>query len=651
MFNRRNQEVFDLDQNTQSAPQKEHSFTRCIWHGLCAAGGVITFIRNLVANLLFLTIALVLGLAWLLADTAEEKISSLAMGQDQDPAKIENAPVLWLNLDGMLDDMPMADDQISRLYSQLSGSLNSVKRISLQKLVRVLDQASEDPEIKTVVADLSNLQIQSMQAVYRLTKACDDFKAKSGGKKDLIFFSDYFSQAAYLAASHAGEIVLDPMGEVDLHGISMNSLYFGKALERFKLTPYVFRAGTHKSAVEPLLRNDMSPEVKEEYSHLADSLWDQAQNLVKTGRPMLKGDLLPNAEEYLKLLRQEHGDFAYTALSRGLCDTLMTSDDLVARFAAIYPDAEDPCVPKTIDLDAYSELQKRKKAVNQPKAQIAVIYGIGEISSFTENRRSFSPDNILALLDNITEDKHNKGVLFYLDSGGGEVIASEEIRRAFMKLKQKGLKTAVYMADMTASGAYWIATAADKIYASPSALTGSIGVFAATVGADRLLNEYGVTQDGVSTSPFAQSALAKPLPKETSELISLQISNTYDRFLSLVEKSRGLKASDKENFAEGRVFTAQDAKQIGLVDEIGSFQNALDGLEAQCGLKKDESVWKSYTVPVSSSLDWLPQFLLNNFQGYLPAALKTALFQSNKLSLSQRKSLIFATEPLKPELY
>ncbi len=616
------------ESNKVKSKTREHSPLKCICSFFKFMGAAISFVRNVVANLVFLLFLAVLGMLWMLSDSAGDHLNALIEGNEVQK-ELTPAPVLWLSLNGELDEIPPGDDQISKMLSQFSSNLRPNEiRVDLHQLLRVLHKAASDDEIKTVVADVSNLTLPSSQSVLRLIDACDEFKEITHGKKPLIFFSDSFSQGTYIAASHAGEIILDPFGSVDIHGLSMSTLYYAPLLERFKLTPYVFRAGTHKSAVEPLLRDSMSPEVKEEYSHIANSLWAGFEEIVKKGRTSLKGELLPDADEYLKSMRDAQGDNARRALFAGLVDKLMTLDDLKKSLADLYPAKDDITQVDAISLDNYEALyaaRAKKNKVNSQK-QLAVIYGMGTISQSNDNPRAFSPDNMEYLLDTITKDPKNKGVLLYIDSGGGEVTASEQIRRMIVKLHEKGIKVAVYMADVTASGAYWIATAADKIYASEHTITGSIGVFATTIGADRLLNEYGVTQDGVSTSPLAETAIASPINRYQKELIELEIGNTYDKFLKLVCKARRLDIKNREQFAEGKVFTATDAKKLGLIDDITTLQGAIDALEAECGMQKDESVWRSYVVPMGSNLGMLPQLLVNKLGSLLPeSALKLLL--------------------------
>ncbi len=646
---KKNKDVYDFQDPRDPA---QHSFS--ILHILCRIsmmiGAIITFARNLVANILFLGLVLVCIVAYNLSDDIENSAVVIS-GGDQNPLEIAKGPVLWLDLNVDLDDLPLPEDRISQLFMNFSSELSKARTLSVNDVIAALNAAADDPDLKTVVADMSEMNVASVQSVERIVRAFDEFKKKSGGEKKLIVFSSYFDQASYVAASHADEIVLDPMGGIGLRGISMNSLYYGPLLERFKLTPYVFKAGSHKSAVEPMLYDAMSPEVKKEYEHLATSLWSEVEKLVKTGRPQIKGPLLPAPDLYIEKLREAKGDSARFALNYGLCDSLMTFDELKKQLAALYPSRDDPKSPEITDGNDYIQYLKASKQNQRSAPGIAVIYGTGTISPYTESSRSFSAENFELLTDAVLKDKNNKGVLIYLDSGGGEVIASEEIRRLIKSMSENGLKTAVYMADMTASGAYWAASAASHIYASPTTLTGSIGVFATSIGAHRLLNEYGVTQDGVSTSPLAESPVAKAMDPNVQKIAELEVGNIYDRFINLVASSRGLDVKNAPIFAEGRVFTAQDAKKLGLIDEITSFDEALDALKAECDLKDEEGVVRFITVPVGSPAGLIPKLLISNFGSFMPeGALKLLVRDVAAAKKEKRPQMLMAVEAARPKL-
>ncbi|MGN0909185.1 MAG: signal peptide peptidase SppA, partial [Succinivibrio sp.] len=526
-------------------------------------------------------------------------------------------------------------------------------RFGMDEIEKALSAATRDDDVKAVVADVGDLEIASLEDIQRITKACDDFRSST--KKPLIFFGRNFSQAQYLLSSHAGEIVLDPLGEIDLHGFAATPLYFKQALDKFGLTAYVFRRGSHKSAVEPLMRDSMSPEVKAEYQDLLDSMMEMAQKTVAAARPAFKEKkILPDAPEFLDRLEKAGGDEARLALEYGLVDTLETRDGLASRLAKDFPSKDDSSEPDSMGIDDMLAIEDSRAPSIESSSELAVIAASGTITSFSREERAFTPDNIQSALDDASSDDKVKGVLLRINSGGGEMGASEDIRRSIEKFKKDGRKVVVYMEDMAASGAYMAASAADKIVASPWALTGSIGVFATALSPHEFLNRNGVSSSGVSTSPFAEESMAAALNDETIRRIDLGIGHAYDVFVGMVAKSRGVKASDAPRFAEGKVFTASEAQKLGLVDEVGDMKSAIRLLEKECGLKEDEATVVDFPMPSSNGLGALSSLLLRGASAALPApwalevarAIAAGLPNSTSVKAPIKRPLVMAQEPL-----
>ena len=514
-------------------------------------------------------------------------------------ARAKTAPALWLDLKGYIDDQPLSSDPLSALISEFHRG--GIGRFGIDEIEKVLNYAAVDDDVKVVVADVGDLTPASLEDIQRITLACDKFRKTC--QKELIFFGRNFSQTQYLLSSHAGRIVLDPLGMVDLHGYAASSFYFKKALDKYKLTAYVFRRGSHKSAVEPLMSDRMSDGVRSDYQELVDELMSQSQKTVASSRSAFKiKPILPDADTYLKDLKKHKGDEATLALDYALVDELMTRDELMAKLAKDYPSAQNANEPDIIGFHDYLDLKVPRQSVIQSSGAIAVIAASGTITSDERDPRGFTPANVLSMIDEAAADKKVKGILFRINSGGGEMGASEDIRRALEKYKKNGRKVVVYMEDRAASGAYMIASAADKIVASPWTITGSVGVFATTVGVHDLLNSHGVNEDGVSTSPFAEQSIAAAIPDEQLKRYDLQIGHAYNTFVGMVAKSRNLKVSDAPDFAEGRVFTARKAKELGLIDEIGSLDKALSVLQRECGLAEDEAEVYDIAMPSDSGL-------------------------------------------------
>lgn len=614
----------------------------------------VSLARDIAANLLFLAVIACAVLLCSLSSKVDDIAGQFQLGpgaSSSSPARTTSAPVMWLDLNGYIDDLPLSEDPISRMLSSINSDLPV--RFGIDEIEKALKAASRDDDIKAVVADVGDLDIASLEDIQRVNKACDEFRKAT--KKPLIFFGRDFTQAQYLLSSHASQIVLDPLGEIDLHGFASTPLYFKQALDKFGLTAYVFRRGSHKSAVEPLMRDSMSPEVRAEYQDLLDSMMRRAQEAVASSRPAFKQKpILPEAQEYLASLEKHGGDEAALALDYGLVDSLMTRDELSSRLARDHPSKDDPDAPDSMGLDECLALDEARTPKVESSSELAVLAVQGTITSFSREERAFTPDNVQAMLDEAADDDKVKGVLLRVNSGGGEMGASEDIRRAIERFKKGGRKVVVYMEDMAASGAYMVASAADKIVASPWALTGSVGVFATAVSPHELLNRNGVSSSGASTSPFAEESIALAMNDETVRRIDLGIGHAYDVFTGMVAKSRNLKLSDAPRFAEGKIFTADEAKEIGLVDEVGDLQAAMKALEKECGLKEDEATVLEIPMPSANGIGALSSLVLRGASAFMPSPwvldLAKAIAPHSGDALKPQRSLarplVMAQEPM-----
>ncbi len=635
-------------------PPKRHGPCQVLCRIFSLCWRTISLARDIAANLLFLAVIAGVVLLSSLSSKVEDVAGQFQLGPGATstaPSRTASAPVLWLDLNGYIDDLPLAEDPISRMLSSINSDLPV--RFGIDEIEKALKAASRDEAIKAVVADVGDLDIASLEDIQRVNKACDEFRKAT--KKPLIFFGRNFTQAQYLLSSHASQIVLDPLGEIDLHGFAATPLYFKQALDKFGLTAYVFRRGSHKSAVEPLMRDSMSPEVKAEYQDLLDSMMRRSQEAVASARPAFKQKpVLPEARQYLASLERHGGDEASLALDYGLVDSLMTRDELASRLAKDHPSKDDPDEPDSMGLDECLALDEARTPKIESSSELAVMAVQGTITSFSREERAFTPDNVQAMLDEAADDDKVKGVLLRINSGGGEMGASEDIRRAIERFKKGGRKVVVYMEDMAASGAYMVATAADRIVASPWALTGSVGVFAAAVSPHVLLNRNGVSASGASTSPFAESSIAAAMNDESIRRIDLGIGHAYDVFTTMVAKSRNLRIEDAPRYAEGKVFTAEEARKLGLVDEVGDLQAAVKALEKECGLQDGEATVDDIPMPSSSGIGALSSLLLRGASALMPEswaldlarALAPQARPALKLDYAGSRPLVMAQEPL-----
>ena len=610
------------DASAASSGKEKHGLCRA----MCRISGILWRIlglaREITANLLFLLFIILAVALYSLSSHLGELTSGLSPKGGvtvASAAKISKpSPVLWLDLKGYIDDQPLSSDPVSVFISEYDRGASG--RFGIDEIEKALDLAATDDDVKVVVADVGDLTPASLEDIQRITIACDKFRNAS--QKPLIFFGRNFTQTQYLLSSHAGRIVLDPLGMVDLHGYATSSLYFKKALDEYNLTAYVFRRGSHKSAVEPLMSDKMSDGARSDYQALVDELMAQSQRTVASSRSAFKSKpILPDAQTYLKDLQKHNGDEAALALEYGLVDELMSRGDLIARLAKNYPLADNAKEPDTIGFYDYLDLQNSRQSIIKSSSALAMIAASGTITSDERDPRGFTTDNVLTMIDEAAADSKVKGILFRINSGGGEMGASEDIRRALEKYKKSGHKVVVYMEDMAASGAYMIASAADKIVASPWTITGSVGVFATAFGAQDLLNRHGINEDGVSTSPFAEQSVAAAIPDEQLKRYDLQIGHAYDTFVDMVAGSRSLKVSDAPVFAEGRVFTARKAKELGLIDEVGSIDDALRVLEKECGLAEDEAEVYDIAMPSDGGLGALRTLITRGAISLLPSDL------------------------------
>lgn len=558
----------------ESAPR--HSPLRCIWHALSLIGATLTFIRNFIANAVMLLVILGIFLAYQAATHFKEEAEILIAGgtpprTQSEMAALKASPVLYLDLSGTLSEMPLPQSGMGLIERRLSENLDGYVSHELNAVLKALRQAREDENIKCVYVSLSELAPASMAVASRLA---EELSALRKAGKEVVTFALAYSQSSYLISAGASRIVLDPMGFVDLKGLALESLYFRDALERFSLTPYIFRAGEFKSAVEPFLLNAMSPAVKAEYQSLADSLWHTYETKLGNYRKALsRSVLLPDNETYLSSLRLYGGDRALMQSEMGLVDELSSEADLLNALASKYGASKDSdFFPDSI---AYTDYLTLHPAGSTPERKVAVLYGLGEITARAYRPESFATDNLLPLMDDILNDGSYEAVLLYVNSPGGMVVPSELLRRKVEDLREAGLRVVVTVNGTCASGAYMLASAADKIVATEDSLVGSIGVFGLSLGAHRLLNHYGVYQDGVATHDLARTPLASPLPGVQSESLNLSVRHTYEKFLDDVTKGRNLKESDFKDFAEGRVFTAPDGQRLNLIDSIGSYDDAV----------------------------------------------------------------------------
>ncbi|MGF6564758.1 signal peptide peptidase SppA [Kosakonia cowanii] len=569
---------------------------------------LLNFTRNLVMNVIFIVLILVAVGVW--------------MQMSDSKAERSGRGALLLDISGVVVDKTSASGRLGALGRQLFGaSSDRLQENSLFDIVETIRQAQQDRNITGIVLDLKNFAGADQPSMQYIGKALREFR-DSG--KPVYAVGDNYSQGQYYLASFANKIWLSPQGVVDLHGFATNGLYYKALLDKLKVTTHVFRVGTYKSAVEPFIRDDMSTAAREADSRWIGELWQNYLNTVAANRQITAQQVFPGAQAMLDGLRKVDGDTAKYALDNKLVDELGSAADaekaMVKQFGWSKEDK---------NFRAISFYDYQTKTPADVGGTVAVIFANGAIMDGEETPGNVGGDTTAAQIRDARLDDKVKAIVLRVNSPGGSVSASEVIRAELAAARAAGKPVVVSMGGMAASGGYWISTPANYIVANPSTLTGSIGIFGVINTLENSLDSIGVHTDGVATSPLADVSMTKALPDEVQQMMQLSIENGYKRFITLVAKSRNSTPEQVDKIAQGHVWTGQDAKNNGLVDALGDFDDAIakaaelaklkqwhvDYYEEEPGLL--DRVVDSMTGSVRAML---PQAL----QAYLPAPLASA---------------------------
>lgn len=528
-------------------------------------------------------------------------VVSLFTSGDKNERKQANlSGALVLNLDGYLADNR---DEFGEFYRLLKSELgeNEPIKISTFDVVRALMKAEKDPNITGLVIDLAYFQGGDIPSLQFVGQAIKDFK-RSG--KPVIAVGEYFSQKQYYLASFADQIYLNKAGAVDLQGLSYANLYFKALFDKIEAVPHIFRVGTYKSAVEPFLRNDMSPEARQNATSWLNVLWHNFRQDIADNRQIAVQEVLPIEADYLVKYRQAKGDEAQFALNQKWVTQLASNDEIQALLVKQFgSDGEDGY--NRVDFFDYFENLPDRFNINQAET-IAVINVEGEIIWGESDESSAGSDTIVSQLREARQNDKVSGVILRINSPGGSAMASELIRQEVTAIQKAGKPVVASMGGMAASGGYWIAATSDAIVASPTTLTGSIGIFGLAVTFEKTAQKVGVAEDGVTTSALASSSAFKTLSKMQGELIQTSIDNGYERFLALVAEGRKMSRGEVDKVAQGQVWSGEQAKTFGLVDQLGDFNTAYLVMADLLNQKKGEQTG-DYPVKWISEKD--PNFL------------------------------------------
>lgn len=501
------------------------------------------------------------------------------------PAMVREGALL-LQLDGSVVEEVAPVDPLNLLLS----SAVPTRQYAARDLIRAIDKAAGDSRIKAIALDLTSFLGGGQVHMAELGQALDRFRAAD---KPVLAYAVAYSDDSLQLAAHASEVWVDPLGGAALTGPGGERLYYAGLLDRLDVTVNVYRVGTYKSAVEPYILSEMSPEARENAQALYTSLWQEWQAHVRQARP--QADIARATTDIAGWLAGSNGDLAQATLDAGLADRIGTRVEWGERLAELVGkhrwDAK-PGAFATSELDpwlAETRPPAPRRGLTGGRGQVGVITIAGEISDGDAGPGQAGAERIVRLLDDAL-DSGLSALVVRVDSPGGTVTGSEAIRRAIERHKAAGIPIAVSMANVAASGGYWVSTPAQRIFAEPETITGSIGIFGVLPSFENALGNWGVTTDGVRTTPLSgQPDLAAGLTPEANAILQATVESGYERFLSLVAQARGVSRDRADELGQGRVWDGGSARQLGLVDEFGGLDSAMAWAAAQADL--GEGAW------------------------------------------------------------
>jgi protease-4 len=506
---------------------------------------------------------------------------------------------LRLDLSGAIVEQPA----LRNPFDLVGGPVGREFRVS--ELVHALDTAAADDRIKAVALDLDVFVGGGQTAIADVGAALDRFRRAN---KRVVAYATGYGDDGYQLAAHADEIWLDPMGAVLIAGPGGSRLYYAGLLQRLGVTANVYRVGAFKSAVEPYTRSDMSPEARENAQALANALWGTWQQNVRQARP--RAQIAAYAANPAGFITGAGGDMAQAALRAGLVDRIGDRTQFGRRMAELAGagDANLPGSYRAVHYDAWLE----DHPASRSSGRVAVLTVAGEIVDGNAPAGTAGGETVARNLERGLARGNIKALVVRVDSPGGSVTGSERIRRAILAARERGIPVVISMGSVAASGGYWVATAGDVIFAEPSTITGSIGVFGILPSFQGSLQKLGVGVDGVRTTPLSgePDLLRGPSP-EAGQLLQMGVEATYRRFIALVARARHLPPARVNEIAQGRVWDGGTARQIGLVDRFGSLQDAIAEAARRAHLDGDDA----HPVFLEKEPGWLERLIADAARG------------------------------------
>ncbi len=579
-------------------------------------GSAISWFRNAVMNTVFVIVFI---------------IFIIAVGSSG-PQPLPETFALRLAPAGLLVDQRSHIDPLSLLLSEEAPEETEAL---VSDIVEAINKAAKDKRVTLMVLEPGLLLGGGISKMNDIGQALENFK--KAGKK-IIAVSDNYSQDQYYLASFADEIYLHDMGVVEITGYGRYMNYYKTALDKLGVTIHAFRSGKYKDYLEPYLRDDMSAESREHNSQWINELWKDYTGKIESLRHLPPGsitDYVNNLDAHMALTA---GDSAKLALEKSLVDKITSRQEMEKMLIEKAGKSEEGEWYNGVGIKSY--LADVRKHPLLEKNKVAVVVAAGSIVDGRQPDGSIGSETMLELLRQVKEDEDVKALVIRVDSGGGSAFASEIIRSEIIALRAKKIPIYISMGTVAASGGYWIATAGDKIWAQPTTITGSIGVFGAFPTLEKTLQKIGINTDGVGTTELAGTMrLDRSLSEKAGKVVQLGVDSIYQRFVALVADARKQEASVIDEIAQGHVWTGRKAKELGLVDELGTLNDTIAAIakEAKLGSYQVEFVHR----PLSPKEEFLRSLTEGQAGSFVPKSLVEKF-----ASLSVLNDLAPALKPL-----
>jgi protease-4 len=467
----------------------------------------------------------------------------------------------------------LSSDPLRRAFGQASGG--PAPETLLKDVVDAIEAAKGDARIKLIVLDLGNLDASGLSKLQEIGASLRDFR---GAGKRVVVGADSLDQTQYYLAAQAGEVYLDPLGLVYIDGFSYYRMFLKDAIDKLGVDVNVFRAGTFKSFTDQFSRSDMAPSEREESSVWLQALWNAYSQDVARARSLPANALNDYVAEAPAALAAVNGDAAKLALQRGLVTALKSRRQLADDLKNLVGEDQDSHSFNSIGMNQYLAAVRSKHVLrSKSDGKVGIVVAAGDILDGHQPPGKIGGESTADLLRQARFDNSVKAVVLRVDSPGGSMFASEQILREVQTLRKAGKPVVVSMSTYAASGGYYISAAANQIFASPTTLTGSIGVFSVVPTFQRTLEKLGVKVDGIGTTPLAgDMRMDRALDSAGRQILQSSVDHAYAEFLRRVGEGRKKSVEEVDKIAQGRVWAGVDAQRIGLVDHLGGLKDATD---------------------------------------------------------------------------